>query len=219
MKPYYEDDYATIYHGDCREVLAGLETFDLMLTDPPYGVALDTDNTRFSGGHTASVGRRGNGIGTGRGKPIANDATPFDPAFLLPFARHKVIWGWNNFPDKLPRGACLVWLKRHDEAFGTFLSDAETAWMSKGSGVYCCRDLSNNGITRERVHPTQKPVSLMGWCLNFFPHIQTVIDPYAGSGSSLVAAKERRIKCVGIEIEEEHCEAAARRLQQEVLAF
>jgi site-specific DNA-methyltransferase (adenine-specific) len=219
MKPYYEHAGIVIYHGDCRAILPKLPKADLVLTDPPYGIDLNTDNSRFSGGNTASVSRRGNGVGSGGGNPIANDAEAFDPSFLPQYGRHSVIWGWNNFPDKLPRGACLVWLKRNDEAFGSFLSDAETAWMSKGHGVYCRRDLSNNAIARSRQHPTQKPLSLMTWCLSFFPQAKTIIDPFMGSGTTLVAAKDLGRNAIGIELEERHCETAAKRLQQEVLAL
>lgn len=219
MQPYYEANGITIYHGDCREVLPILPPADLVLTDPPYGIALDTDNSRFSGGHVASVASLGNGRGSANGAPIANDSAPFDPSFLLNYGKHQIIWGWNNYPDRLPRGACLVWLKRHDDAFGSFLSDAELAWMSKGHGVYCKRDLSNNAITKERAHPTQKPVSLMTWCLGFFPNAQTVLDPFMGSGTTLDACKRLGRNAIGIELEERYCEVAARRLSQEVLVF
>jgi DNA modification methylase len=217
LKPYYESGGITIYHGDCREIIPMLSPVDLLLTDPPYGIDLNTDNSRFSGGNVASVSRRGNGQGTAAGKPIANDAEPFDPSFLVGIGKHQVIWGWNNFPHKLPSGACLVWLKRYDEAFGTFLSDAELAWMSKGHGVYCKRDLSNNAIANERVHPTQKPLSLMAWCLNFFPDATAILDPFMGSGTTLRAAKDLGRKAIGIEIEEKYCEIAAKRMAQEVL--
>lgn len=219
MKPYYEQDGITIYHGDCREILPEVGPVDLVLTDPPYGIALDTDNSRFSGGTKGNIAKRGNGVGSASGKPITNDDRPFDPSFLLDYGKHQVIWGWNNYPDKLPRGACLVWLKRNDEAFGSFLSDAETAWMSKGHGVYCKRDLSNNAIANERVHPTQKPVSLMRWCLEFFPKAETVLDPFMGSGTTLRAAKDLGRKAIGIEIEERYCEIAVKRLQQSVMVF
>ncbi len=218
LQPFYEDEWVTIYHGDCREILPSIPRADLMLTDPPYGIDLDTDNSRFSGGTAGNMAKRGNGVGSAGGKPIANDSEPFDPSFLLPFAAHHIIWGWHNYPDKLPRGTALVWLKRYDEAFGSFLSDAETAWMSKGHGVYCRRDLSNNGIALHREHPTQKPLSLMRWCLDFFPHAKTIIDPFMGSGTTLRAAKDEGRRSIGIELEERYCEIAAKRCAQEVLA-
>lgn len=215
--PYYQDDACTIYHGDCREILPLLEPVDLVLTDPPYGISLNTDNRRFSGGTTASISRRGNGIGPANGKAIIGDDQPFDPSFLLGYGKWQIIWGWNHFPNTLPRGACLVWLKRYDEAFGSFLSDAEIAWMGKGHGVYCRRDLSNCGIANQRVHPTQKPLALMKWCINFFPHAHTILDPFMGSGTTLRAAKDLGRKAIGIELEERYCEIAANRLRQEVL--
>lgn len=218
-KPYYQDDACTIYHADCREILPELEpeSVDLVLTDPPYGINLNTDNSRFSGGTAGNIAKRGNGLGSANGLRIVNDDKPFDPAFLLETGRDQIIWGWHNFPDKLPAGTCLVWLKRYDEAFGAFLSDAETAWMSKGRGVYCRRDLSNNAIANSRTHPTQKPCSLMQWSLGFFPRAMTILDPFMGSGTTLLAAKNLGRKAIGIEIDERYCEIAAKRLAQEVL--
>jgi len=205
MTPYYQDDWTTIYHGDNRDVLPTLGKFDLLLTDPPYGIKLNTDNSRFSGGTKGHIARRGAGGGTGNGVPIVNDDKPFDPSFLVGLGQHQIIWGWNHFADKLPRGTCLVWLKRNDAAFGTFLSDAELAWMSSGHGVYCRRDLSNNSIANARVHPTQKPLALMLWCIDLCPgHPQTILDPFMGSGTTLVAAKQLNRHAVGIELEERY---------------
>jgi site-specific DNA-methyltransferase (adenine-specific)/modification methylase len=200
--------------GDCRDILPTLGPVDCVITDPPYGIALNTDNRRFSGGNTASVAKRGNNVGTANGRPIENDAEPFDPAFLLGLPGDKIIWGWNNYPDALPRGACLVWLKRNDDAFGSFLSDAELAWMSKGHGVYCRRDLSNAGIANERVHPTQKPVGLMEWCLGFIPKARTILDPYMGSGSTGVACVQQGRGFIGIEIDTAYFDAACRRIEE-----
>lgn len=212
MEPYYSRDGITLYHADCREVLPTLSKVDLVLTDPPYGIAVNTDNSRFSGGTKGNIAKRGNGVGSCGGKPIANDDKPFEPEFLTRYGKHQIIWGWNNFPDKLPRGACLVWLKRNDDAFGTFLSDAETAWMSKGHGVYCIRDLSNNAIANERIHPTQKPVTLIEWCLSFFPAAQRVLDPFAGSCTTGVASWNQQREAILCEVDERYCELGAKRL-------
>lgn len=217
IEPYYEKDGITIYNGDCAEVLPELGRFDLLLTDPPYGMNLNTDNSRFSGGTKGNMAKLGNGIGTANGKPIANDDKPFEPAFMMDAARDKVIWGWNHFAEKLPSGSCLVWIKRNDDAFGSFLSDAEVAWKSTGVGVFCRKDLSNNAIANTRVHPTQKPVGLMCWCLSMFPDAKTIIDPFMGSGTTLLAAKLEGRSAVGIELDEKYCEIAANRLAQGVL--
>lgn len=217
IKPYYDQDGITIYHGDCREILPHLPKVDLVLTDPPYGIALNTDNSRFSGGLAGNIAKRGAGVGPANGKPIYGDDKPFDPSPIMRSGQDYIIWGWNHFADKLPTGTCLVWLKRYDKAFGSFLSDAEIAWMSKGHGVYCKRDLSNNSIANLRVHPTQKPETLMKWCLDFFPNAKTILDPFMGSGTTLVAAKQLHRKAIGIEIEERYCEIAVKRLAQGVL--
>ena len=204
---------ATLYLGDCREILPTLPKVDAVVTDPPYGVALDTDNSRFSGGDVASISKRGKGVGSASGARIVGDEKDFDPSHLLSLHGDKIIWGWNHFPDRLPRGACLVWLKRFDEAFGTFLSDAELAWMSKGHGVYCRRDLSNTSLAKHRQHPTQKPAGIMEWCLSFIPKATTVLDPYMGSGSTGVACSKAGKSFIGIEIEQKYFDIACERIK------
>lgn len=205
----------TLYLGDCRDVLPTLARVDAVLTDPPYGIALNTDNSRFSGGNIASVARRGNGVGSAGGRPILEDECDFDPSFLIKYGDHQIIWGWNNYPDKLPRGASLVWIKRNDDAFGSFLSDAELAWMSKGHGVYCQKDLSNNAIAKFRSHPTQKPVSLMEWCLGFLPaSTKTILDPFMGSGTTGVACVNLGRSFIGIEREPSYFDIACRRIDE-----
>ena len=218
MKPYYQDDYATVYHGDCREVLPELGKVDLVLTDPPYGVNLNPDNTRFSGGDSASVSRRGAGVASKDRMEIIGDDADFDPSFLLQYGKKQIIWGWNNYPDKLGRGACLVWIKKNDDAFGTFLGDAEVAFVSGGHGVFCHRDLSHTAEAHTREHPSQKPLKLFAWCVEkYSKEGQTILDPFMGSGTTLRAAKDLQRKAIGIEMEEKYCEIAAKRLAQEVL--
>ena len=204
---------ATLYQGDCREILPTLGKVDLVLTDPPYGIRLNTNNSRFSGGTKGNIAKRGNGIGTANGSPIIGDDEIFNPSFILDYGKEQIVWGWNNFPDSLPCGACLVWIKRLDPAFGSFLSDAELAWMSKGRGVYCHRDLSNNAIANDRVHPTQKPVSLMRWCIEKCSNPQTILDPFMGSASVGVAAMQMGRAFTGIEIDPRYFDIACRRIE------
>ena len=216
MRVEHLADGITLHLGDCRDILPTLGKVDAVVTDPPYGIKLNTDNSRFSGGHAASIARRGNGVGPAAGSKIINDDADFDPSFLIGVGSDKIIWGWNNFPDKLPRGASLVWIKRNDDAFGSFLSDAELAWFSRGHGVYCCKDLSNNGIARERSHPTQKPVGLMEWCLSFIPNAETILDPFMGSGTTGVAAVKLGRKFIGIEIDPGYFDIACRRISDQL---
>jgi site-specific DNA-methyltransferase (adenine-specific) len=210
--PYYEQDGVTIYHGDCREVLLGLvEEPDLVLADPPYGMNNNCDYTRFTmgpNGHGAAASRRH--------APVHGDDEPFDPTPWLRFNR-VVLWGWNHFAARLPVGTTLVWIKRLDGGFGSFLSDGELAWMKGGHGVYMHRDTSLFGETNKRRHPTEKPVGLMRWCIEKAGGDGLILDPYMGSGTTLRAAKDLGRRAIGIELEERYCEIAAKRLQQSVL--
>ncbi len=194
-----------LHLGDCREILPTLGKVDAVVTDPPYGIALDTDNLRFSGGNAASIARRGNRVGPANGLPIVGDDQDFDPSLCL-IGDEQIIWGWNHYPNKLPRGAC------NDDAFGSFLSDAEIAYFSRGHGVYCFRDLSNNSIANERQHPTQKPVSLMRWCIDK-TRAHTILDPFMGSGTTGVACVKLGRKFIGIEIEPKYFDIACRRIE------
>lgn len=214
MTPYYQDNHCTIYHGDCREILPHLEPVDLVLTDPPYGINLNTDSTRFSGGGAESKKKRGVGKVS---KKIENDKTPISVSFLLDVGLEQIIFGYNCLTDSLSKGSALVWIKRNEKAFGSFLSDAEIAFYSKGHGVYCFKDLSLASEANYRLHPTQKPLTLMQWCIEKSKTIGAILDPFMGSGTTLVAAKNLGRKAIGIEIEEKYCEIAAKRLRQEVL--
>lgn len=204
---------ATLYLGDCLEVMAGLESVDSVVTDPPYGISLRTDNLRFSGGSAASASRRAKGAGPANGAKIIGDQQPFNPAPFLAIGQDHVFWGWNNFADRLPPGACLVWIKRNEDAYGTFLSDAEIAWLSRGHGVYCRKDLSNNAIALERVHPTQKPVGIMEWSVSKVRG-ETILDPFMGSGTTGVACAKLGRKFVGIEIDEGYFDIACQRIEK-----
>jgi hypothetical protein len=142
----------------------------------------------------------------------------FDPSFLLSYPA-VVLWGFHHYPERLSPGSVLVWLKRYDSGFGSFLSDADLAWMKGGEGVYCFRDISLQGESKAKYHPTQKPVPLMRWCIEMVGSPQTILDPFMGSGTTLVAAKQLGRKAIGIELSEEYCRLAVQRLQQEVLPF
>ena len=122
---------ATLYLGDCLEILPTLGKADAVVTDPPYGINLNTDNLRFSGGKGESRRKRSKLRGPANGAPILNDDAPFDPSPLL-VGDEQIIWGWHNFPDKLPRGACLVWIKRSKTILDPFMGSGTT-------GVACAK--------------------------------------------------------------------------------
>ena len=200
-----------MYLGDCLDMLPTMEAVDAVIADPPYGMNNDTNYSRFSGGDPNSVARRG--AGRDYGAPIANDDIPFNPSPWLVFDK-VVLWGYNHFAAQLPVGTTLVWVKRNVAAFGSFLSDAELAWMKGGHGVYCRQDLSMNAIARKRIHPNQKPVSLMIWCMEKtkVPVGATVLDPFMGSGTTGVACVQTGRSFVGVEIDPDYFEIAKKRI-------
>ena len=217
--PYYEDDQVTLFCGDCRELAPALGLDFALVSDPPYGMAWNTDTKRFSGGQAPNCWRRGDGRSDWG--EVAGDGEPFDPAPWLEYPA-VVLWGANHYAQRLPVGTTLVWLKKADHLFGTFLSDAEIGWQRGGHGVYVHRKqfpppsrMAENGGAV--AHPTQKPLSLMRWCIERTPADLPVLDPFAGSGTTLRAAKDLGRRAVGIELEERFCEVAASRLAQERL--
>lgn len=203
-----------LYHGDCLKILPSLSGVDAVITDPPYGMDWDTNLSRFSGGHRDSVKKRG--MGRKYDKQIEGDKEPFDPSLWLDF-ESVVLFGVNHFAQRVPVGTTLVWIKRFDHAFGTFLSDAEVAWMKGGHGVYCKRDMTLMGDTRNRLHPTQKPTGLMAWCMERakVPQGATVLDPYMGSGTTGIACIRTGRKFIGIEKDATHFENALDRIKKE----
>ena len=195
---------ATLYHGDCLEILPALQGVDAVVSDPQYGMDWDTDNSRFSGGQSPrNRTKRWH-------ERVTGDDKPFDPSHLLAFD-HVILWGANHYA--LPVGTTLVWVKRNDAAFGTFLSDAEIAWQKGGHGVYCFKDVSMNGAGANfpKDHPTQKSVRLMEWCVNRTKG--TVLDGYMGSGTTGVACANLGRKFIGIEIEKKYFDIACERIE------
>ena len=209
MTPYYSDDLVTIYHGDCREWMPDA---DVIVTDPPYGMAYQ---------HGA---RRG-GVRYGAdGESIVGDDEPFDPGLILALGKPTAMFGANHYADRLPASrGWLVWDKR-DGSASNDQSDAELAWTNvlTVARVFSARWSGAHRTGREqadgRLHVNQKPVALMAWVLRFMPE-GVVLDPFMGSGSTLIAAKELGRRSIGIEIDEAHCQAAATRCSQEVLGL
>lgn len=207
-----------LYLGDCREILPTLGKIDAIVTDPPYGINHGGDSSRFSGGIT----RRGRGSTHGQ---IEGDTEPFDPSPII-LGNHQIIFGANNFPQHLSPGSLLVWAKRRPASYGSFLSDGEVAWFSKGRGIYmiehvfagsaAAMEYSADAYTTS-AHPFQKPVEVMKWCLGFIPDARLICDPFMGSGTTGVAAIKLGRKFTGIEIEPKYFEIACRRIS-DVLA-
>ena len=203
FEPYYSDERCTIFNHDCRKVLPWLPAFDLLLTDPPYGIG--EDGGRFRGrkgeGHRVLPKKGWDVVRPGR--------AVFE--LMLDSSDSQAIWGGNYFADLLP--ATRGWLY-WDKKMGGDFSDGELAYTSRDA-VLRSFSFCNKGHGKQ--HPTQKPVALMRWCLSFSPDAVTVLDPFMGSGTTLVASKLEGRKALGIELDEEYCEIAADRLRQGVL--
>jgi site-specific DNA-methyltransferase (adenine-specific) len=202
---------ATLMMGDCLKMLP--IDADAIVSDPPYGMDWNPTTTRFNGGNNPeqrSAGRNDH-------DPVLNDDQPFDPSPWLNYPA-VVLFGSNHFAQRLPVGTTLVWLKRLDAGFGSFLSDAELAWMKGGHGVYCKRDLSMNAEALTRCHPTQKPASIMAWCMEMakVPKGATVLDPYMGVASTGIACLRTGRNFIGIEIDPKHFETACARMAREI---
>lgn len=212
MKPYYEDSAVTLWLGDSYELLSEVvpdsEGFALV-ADPVYG------NNYVHGAEKIPHASKFNDM------PLVGNDVPFDPAPFLRF-NHVILWGANHYGSRLPDSpGWLVWDKRCNTGTND-QSDCELAWTNflKTARIYYhVWDGFRRGSEKAtpRVHPTQKALGLMKWCIRFLPPGIGVVDPFAGSGTTLVAAKDLRRKAIGIEIEERYCEIAAQRLTQEVL--
>ena len=220
LKPYFQEDGITIYHGDCREVLPDLNKFDLLLTDPPYGIGADR-NLRANKQH-------GKALAPSRDYGTPTCSWDHEPAstemlsFMLSKSDWGIIWGGNYF-DLPPMRGWLVW----DKCNGTNgYADCELAWTDLEQAVrlkrYQWMGMLQEHMERkeERYHPTQKPEELMRWAIRQAPQdCQLVCDPFMGSGTTLRAAKDLGRRAIGIEIEEKYCEIAAKRLAQKVFEF
>jgi site-specific DNA-methyltransferase (adenine-specific)/modification methylase len=196
---------ATLYLGDCREILPTLPKVDAVVTDPPYGIG-----DRW--GHEMK-GKRGRSRLWNAGE-AEWDAAPVDSALLekvMAHGRGNIIWGGNYYALPAARG-WIVWDKL--QKFSG--ADAELAYTNLDMPVRVYRlsriDAHQN-LERGKQHPTQKPSALMEWCLSFLPGAQVILDPFMGSGTTGVACANLGRKFIGIEIEPKYFDIACERIR------
>jgi site-specific DNA-methyltransferase (adenine-specific)/modification methylase len=222
MKIYYENNLGVLYHGDCREIMGSLR-YDAILTDPQYRLANNKRATLSRGINKSSIFGSGK-IYDKNWLLIQGDEDFFDPSHLVS-DRPTIIWGGIHFANKLPNSASwIVWDKRcHRKPDDN--ADCEMAWSNLGGPARIYRQLWRGAIREgeenvsngPKLHPFQKPIQLMLWCL-CMPKMSeacTVLDPYVGSGTTAVACEKLNRKWVAIEIEEKFCEIAAKRIEAE----
>ena len=212
MNPYYQDDQVTLYHGDCRETDAW-EAAHFLVTDPPYGIKWTA--------HSYNP----------KGREIANDSNTA--------ARDYVLGQWGQVKPAAVFGSpllsppfgtkhSLVWRKPNDAG----LTGAVAGWRRDWEAIYLLGNWPPRNPPRSGVisttsvgmwsylngHPHAKPVTLFEAICEALPP-GTIADPFAGSGSTLVAARNLGRQAIGVELEERYCEIIARRLDQMALDF
>lgn len=205
---YYEekDPDLKIYHGDCLEILPFLDKADLVIADPPYGIG----ENAFRVANRRKLAKT---IDYGSFDWDKEPASKQEIEATISAGKNAVIWGGNYFHLPPARG-WLVWDKLNSGDF----ADCELAWTNLKMSVRIFRHMWNGMIRaserdRKRVHPTQKPIALINWVLSYAFEAQTIIDPFMGSGTTLVACKELNRNGIGIEINEKYCEIAKKRLK------
>jgi DNA modification methylase len=209
IKPYYENASGRLYCGDCLEIMPQLIAdgvkVDAVVTDPPYGIG-------ESRGRNASRSVLAESVDYGYSE-WDGETKQREIDIALSMSKWQIVFGGNYYI--LPPARCwLVWDKVNGE---NDFADCELAWTNLDKAV---RRIVHqwHGMIREgkeaRYHPTQKPLRVMQWCIKQLPSdCQTILDPFAGSGTTLVAAQSLGRKFIGIEISPEYCEIAKKRLE------
>lgn len=189
---------ATLYLGDCMDILPILDKVDAVITDPPYGIGFGKKHTKWSANRGVILGDWDN---------VIPDVYP-----LLALSENVTIWGGERFELPVSRG-WLTWVK--PDAPHTFAS-TEFAWRSLDKPA---RHLvySISATNGERVgHPTQKPLALMKWCIEQAGNPETILDPFMGSGTTGVAAVQMGKQFIGIEREPSYFDIACERIEQAI---
>lgn len=194
---------ATLYLGDCRDVLPTLGPVDAVVTDPPYGIL---------------TGSSGHGAGKLKARNLNTANTQWDIApdaalltAILSAGKDAIIWGGNYF-DLPPCRGLLIWDKR--QPWPNF-SAAEVAWttLNRPCAMYrLSSSLADKG--ENNPHPTVKPLELMKWSLGFLPAAEIILDPFLGSGTTGVAAVQMGRRFIGIERDPGYFDIACRRIEQ-----
>lgn len=191
----------TLYLGDCLSVMPALGKVDCVLTDPPYGLG-DWNNR-----------------GTNEKRPFDSDKTQeWDKAIeqrhideIRGISSAQIIWGANYFLDLLPRTKQMfVWNKG---IRNMHFNDCELAWCSQFREASRMFDFSPSSAEKKQ-HPTQKPLALIKWCIEKIPNATTILDPFMGSGTTLVACVKTGRKGIGIELDPDYFDIACDRVRK-----
>lgn len=193
---------ATLYLGDCMDVLPTLPKVDACITDPPYGINFANESKHVGGGwgkfETSSWDKD-------RPQREAIDC-------CLQAGRIVVIWGGNYFTDWLPPS--MQWLSWDKGQDGFSLSDFELAWTNQNKAARRINYPRALALKDVKQHPTQKPLAVMRWCIEQAGMPQTILDPFMGSGTTGVAAVQMGRQFIGIEREPKYFDIACKRIEE-----
>ena len=200
---YHETEHGVLHCGDCLDILPTLadKSVDLVLTDPPFGIG----NFVQTGGNV-------------RGDRVEwNEAVPPQAAFneMIRASRHQIIWGANFFNCFPKCGGAIVWVKNQPMPNFSKAEIASCTYHKKTEIVTITwTNFVNNKVSS---HPCERPVELYQWCLTKYTNIgNTILDPFAGSGTTAIACIRLNRKYILIEKEEKYCEIAAKRIETEL---
>ncbi|MEG9430740.1 DNA-methyltransferase [Terriglobus sp. ADX1] len=244
MKPYYQQDGITIYHGDARDILPQLDDVDHVITDPPYEAEAHAPGRRLNGRGLSSGARRIHEAPLSFGamteelrKVVASESARLSRGWVLAFCQAEAVPVWRDVLEDA--GAkyrrAMIWVKPdsapqlsgdrpamgYESIVAAWAGEGHSVWNGGGKrGVFthCKHDSGFGHGGKSNGHETRKPLSLMKELVSLFTNEgQIVLDPMCGSGTTLHAAKEMGRRAIGIELKEEYCEMAAERLSQSVL--
>ena len=194
---------ATLFLGDCRDILPTLPRVDAVVTDPPYGIGADKNAARAGGKHGWTYYGETDWYST-RPPPEVFD-------LILKAGKHQIVWGGNYFTDLLP--PTMQWLVWDKGQRDFSLADCEFAWSSQQRAARIFNYARATALQDGKEHPTQKPIALMKWCIDMLQKSQTILDPFMGSGTTGVAAVQMGRKFIGIEREEKYFQIACKRIE------
>ena len=202
---------ATLYLGDCMDILPTLEKVDAVITDPPYGIGIDRSMAASSGGQSGGMmAKKGTYFASGWDDlPMSIELAEL----IISKGDDVILWGGNYYG--LPASQCwLVWDKKVNGNF----ADCELAWTNMKKPVrrfeWMWNGMLRQGGEERNGHPTQKPVALMLWCIKQAGNPQSILDPFMGSGTTGVACAQLGRSFIGIEREPAYFDIACKRIEQ-----
>ena len=215
MRPDWERDGIQLYCADCMDVLPHLSGVDAVVTDPPYGIGADVLAKRAADQRIKAEGKSKAGRGwKDYGESNWDSERPSAQVLeaLMLTGKAQIIWGGNYFTDVLP--PTMQWLVWDKGQRDFSLADCEFAWSSQWKASRIFNYSRAEALQDGKVHPTQKPIALMCWCIEQLSGVKTICDPFMGSGTTIIAAVKLGRQAIGIERERKYFDIAVKRIER-----